>query len=292
MAEASRPFDLRGLLTGLGQMRPPVVYHSTGGYPEEIFVDLSKEEIERYQCSICFLVIRDPRQCCNAHLFCASCIYTWSNGGSEGSQLCPVCRVFGRYRPNANIRNRLLLKRVRCLEAGCEWKGQLKLYNGHHRNKHQRHLVVDAASRVATDGDDATTFRAQRRQVEEMMGNLGRQLERRRAGINALHRQREVARQEQMQEVHDLSHRLNTVSTNLNQLLTNMAADSKRYRRYIQTTENVMGSMPSLPQSVEPPVIGNAPHRRATETGASLTLRRRPHSATLRARPTSALWRT
>ena len=242
---------------------------------------------------------RDPRQCCNAHLFCASCIYTWTNGDSDGSQVCPVCRVFGRYRPNANVRNRLATKRVRCPEERCAWKGQLRQYTTHHRDKHERPLAVDAASRVATDGDDETNFRAQRRHVEAMMGDLSRQLERRRAGINALYRQREAARQEQMREVHDLSRRLGTVSTNLNQLLTNMAADSKRYRRYIQATESVMDSMPCLPSyslasnfgslAVEPPVVGSMPRRPAREYTASP---HRPHSAILRSRPTSALWRT
>ena len=46
MAEAPRPFDLSGLLAGICELTPTVTYHTTGGFPEEIFVDLSKEEIE------------------------------------------------------------------------------------------------------------------------------------------------------------------------------------------------------------------------------------------------------
>ena len=225
-----------------------------------------------------YLVVREPRQCCNAHLFCASCIDTWSSGGSDGSYLCPVCRVFGRYRPNANVRNRLAAKRVRCPESGCEWKGQLRKYSSHSRDKHTDCQMVDTASRAATDGDDETVLLAQRRRVEEMMGTLSRHLERRRRGIDSLYRQREAARREQMREVHDLSRRLGTVSTDLNQLMTNMAADSRRYRRYIHTTEHIMQSMPCLTASVEPPVIANMLRNRS---GTSLS-RTRPINAILR----------
>ncbi len=56
MAEAPRPFDLSGLLAGICELTPTVTYHTTGGFPEEIFVDLSKEEIERYQCSIWYVI--------------------------------------------------------------------------------------------------------------------------------------------------------------------------------------------------------------------------------------------
>ncbi len=80
-----------------------------------------------------FLILRDPRQCPSKHLFCSSCIFTWSLSSNEGRNKCPVCRTAGRYKPNFKLESLLSKKHVKCIEKACEWTGTLRGYRSHYK---------------------------------------------------------------------------------------------------------------------------------------------------------------
>jgi hypothetical protein len=86
-----------------------------GGFPEELFLDLTESEKETLTCGIwwvnslanggcsdyfhlfamclcSYLIVNDCRQCDNKHLFCHTCILAWSMTFGENSQKCPMCR--------------------------------------------------------------------------------------------------------------------------------------------------------------------------------------------------------
>ncbi|OWF56227.1 uncharacterized protein LOC110449832 [Mizuhopecten yessoensis] len=105
-----------------------------GGHPENIFVDLTEEEKEGFECSICYQILKDPRMCINNHKYCYPCIFVWTTSGyAENHSRCPVCRV---RMPDSYIRCRELaerigLKKVKCLVRSCKWKGPLKSLGTH-----------------------------------------------------------------------------------------------------------------------------------------------------------------
>ena len=130
---------------------------NVGGFPVEIFASLTEEEEAEYLCNIwsvsrslhgdvisgiaifegclttcfSFLILNEPRQCCNKHLFCETCIFAWSMTYGENSQKCPVCRSEQRkYEPNSDIRRLLWDKQVACPEDKCDHK--VLVYNYTH----------------------------------------------------------------------------------------------------------------------------------------------------------------
>ncbi|GAB1599264.1 bromodomain-containing protein DDB_G0280777-like [Argonauta hians] len=104
-----------------------------GGYPSDIFLPKPpKEELERLECGICFLVCKNPCHCVNKHQFCRSCVTVWSgSGNSENHNKCPVCRVSGYYLPSGTVADDLNCRQVRCLLRSCIWVGQLKNIHNH-----------------------------------------------------------------------------------------------------------------------------------------------------------------
>ncbi|XP_014771312.1 transcription factor mef2A [Octopus bimaculoides] len=104
-----------------------------GGYPPDILLQKpSKEELEKLECGICFLICKNPCHCVNKHQFCRSCVTVWSgSGNSENHNKCPVCRVSGYYLPSGAIADNLNNRQVRCLLRSCIWVGQLKNIHNH-----------------------------------------------------------------------------------------------------------------------------------------------------------------
>ncbi|KAH3828074.1 uncharacterized protein DDB_G0281497-like isoform X1 [Dreissena polymorpha] len=125
-----------------------------GGYPEEIFFTLSEEEKESLECSICYQILKDARQCENKHKFCHSCIYVWSTSGSPvNHSRCPVCRVEGLYMRNEQINAKISELLVKCHLKTCKWKGPLKRYEEHQHNTYPTHSL----SSLASTSDDYTS---------------------------------------------------------------------------------------------------------------------------------------
>ena len=72
------------------------------------------------------MVLNEPRQCDNKHLFCETCIFAWSMTYGENSQRCPVCRCEQkRYDTNVDVRRKLWDKVIRCPEDKCQFKVRL-----------------------------------------------------------------------------------------------------------------------------------------------------------------------
>ena len=93
------------------------------------FVD--EDLSEKYFCSICHLVARDPQQvsCCNI-LYCKSCLQKLQprNTYSRQSVGCPSCRKpLGNYFSDGRTEREIKSLKVYCTnsEEGCEWQGTI-----------------------------------------------------------------------------------------------------------------------------------------------------------------------
>ncbi|XP_050413182.1 uncharacterized protein LOC126827728 [Patella vulgata] len=141
MAEASLMALLEAMLSLA--VRPSLVRRPTpnikaGGYPDEIFLDLTDEKRDEYECSICYLMMKDVMECRNKHKFCFSCIQVWSTTGEFMNRVrCPVCRCEGHYTKNPVLDTKILMNRVRCTMKGCDWKGLLKYAETHKHSNYQ-----------------------------------------------------------------------------------------------------------------------------------------------------------
>ena len=97
-----------------------------------------------------YQVACDARQCVNNHQFCAACIHLWTNQSftSEGRNKCPVCRVTQpeSYAPNKEAANEMAGWAVQCVESSCRWRGVLKDYRRHLRDRHQKYLYSSSVS--------------------------------------------------------------------------------------------------------------------------------------------------
>lgn len=103
-----------------------------GGHPEDIFLDLSDEERDEIECSICYQILKDVRQCGNKHKFCYSCIFVWSTSGNPvNHSRCPVCRGEGLYVKNHSLDEKINSKTVKCSLKSCRWNGELKFLPSH-----------------------------------------------------------------------------------------------------------------------------------------------------------------
>ncbi|KAK3103571.1 hypothetical protein FSP39_020215 [Pinctada imbricata] len=127
--------DIQPLITLLEVMlnlSTPKVSVKPGGYSEDIFLELTDEEKAQFECTICYQVLKDPRQCPNKHKFCYSCIFVWSTSGPHSNHgKCPVCRTDGHYVRDRELEERIGKLRVKCHLKSCNWKGPLK-YMGKH----------------------------------------------------------------------------------------------------------------------------------------------------------------
>lgn len=130
---------LIGLLEVLLTLTTPKPRVKPGGYNEDIFEDLTEEEKEAFECSICYQILKEPQRCSNNHLFCYSCIYTWTTSSIQANHgRCPVCRVEGLYRNHSELEEQIGNKRVKCSLKSCNWKGPLKLLGGHRHTTYTR----------------------------------------------------------------------------------------------------------------------------------------------------------
>ena len=99
-----------------------------------------------------------------------------------------------------------------------------------------------------------------RQRLQNMFASFEERLTRRRRNIAAAYHERESQRRESMREVETLGRRLDSVSSNLMQLLDNMSRDSQRYRRYIRE----IPAIPDMPSIQLPNHIPN-PSRQLRE---------------------------
>ncbi|ESN94715.1 hypothetical protein HELRODRAFT_189494 [Helobdella robusta] len=107
-----------------------------GGFPEELFLQLSSQETETLSCNICFSIVNDCCQCLNAHKFCRSCIFTWSLSCLTNSDKCPVCRcVQDDYKPVEDVNKILFSKLVRCPIDACSEETTLELFLQHEHGR-------------------------------------------------------------------------------------------------------------------------------------------------------------
>lgn len=123
-----------------------------GGHPDEIFVDLSEEERDTLECSICYQILKDVRQCENKHKFCYSCIFVWSTSGHPiNHSRCPVCRVDGSYVRNYELDEIINDKKVKCSLKTCKWSGALKSLQSH------QHTTYTNPTRVTQPANEKAT---------------------------------------------------------------------------------------------------------------------------------------
>ncbi|CAG2202356.1 unnamed protein product [Mytilus edulis] len=120
-----------------------------GGHDNEIFLDLSKRERLEYKCSICRLILNQPQQCCNGHLYCLSCVKEWTK---RGNKTCPTCGAHATYSDNTDLRNIIESKYVRCESSMCAWKGRLERLKHHVADSHH-----SSDSSVSTERDSFST---------------------------------------------------------------------------------------------------------------------------------------
>lgn len=123
-----------------------------GGHPEEIFLDLTEEEKESIECSICYMILKDVHQCKNEHKFCQSCIVVWENSGhSSNHSRCPVCRAVGLYVKNSELDEKINNKKVKCSMNSCSWSGPLKLLPNHQHTTYTDPARLKQAGVIAND---------------------------------------------------------------------------------------------------------------------------------------------
>ena len=78
------------------------------------------------------LIIREPKQCSNGHLFCSSCVTAWLTCHQANLiSSCPVCRVHGSFEPNLTIGSSLAKRSVICPQENCSWHGHLAAFISH-----------------------------------------------------------------------------------------------------------------------------------------------------------------
>ncbi|KAK2167840.1 hypothetical protein LSH36_23g05075 [Paralvinella palmiformis] len=293
MASRRLDIDFTGLLMPIvtsTRSTPPqdrhddaIVRFKPGGYPDDMFFGLTDDERHTFECNICFLVAKDPRQCVNAHLFCATCIFTWTLSSSgDNRDKCPVCRSPGRYRPDLKAESRLNRKHVVCTEDRCKWKGTLSAFKKHQKVAHSASnesllppVILPAMSRgysrleSSTDSEemrwrivrdaglfpesrgpsvDQQTARGRRR-LSHLFEAFSTELEHRRRSIDEHYRVREAHRLDQLNEVESLGRRLDDVSADLDRLMSDMTRDSDRYHGYIRTSMDMEDSLLALSQS-------------------------------------------
>ncbi|XP_071082724.1 uncharacterized protein [Haliotis cracherodii] len=112
-----------------------------GGYSEDIFLNLTEEDKEEFECSICYQILKDTMLCSNKHKYCHSCIYVWSTSGVHLNRTrCPVCRTNGSYSRDTELDNKIKVKEVKCSMTGCNWTGKLMYLLSH------RHTNYDSNS--------------------------------------------------------------------------------------------------------------------------------------------------
>ncbi|KAK3605839.1 hypothetical protein CHS0354_002477 [Potamilus streckersoni] len=106
-----------------------------GGHSEDIFLDLTEDEKEELECSICYNILKETRECSNKHRFCYSCIFVWSTSGNPINHgRCPMCRADGYYVRNKAVDEIINQKRVKCSMENCNWTGPLKELGSHKHN--------------------------------------------------------------------------------------------------------------------------------------------------------------
>ncbi|XP_046840042.1 influenza virus NS1A-binding protein homolog B-like [Xenia sp. Carnegie-2017] len=99
--------------------------HSYGGYERRRFVD---EIHQRFVCSICLKVFKDPVQCPNEHYFCHTCIERYL----LASKRCPQCRCLltrETLRISRFVREMLNDFDIRCVNVNRGCPDVIKLHN-------------------------------------------------------------------------------------------------------------------------------------------------------------------
>ena len=102
---------------------------ATGGYNYK-FVD--GEPPNKYICTICILVSRDPQQAnCCGHVYCKSCLQQLKDKGQNFK--CPICRhdLTNNCFPDTIVDQEIKSLQVYCtndkqVDNSCSWKGKLK----------------------------------------------------------------------------------------------------------------------------------------------------------------------
>ena len=206
-----------------------------------------------------FLILRDPRECPNHHLFCASCIFRWSMNFGETNSKCPVCRTEGRYKPCAKTDSKLAIKHVKCPNTDCTWAGKLRDFKWHRRSHNDNSddesvelpVITPRGSNSETASRSQTSMSefphsgvSSRQRLQHLMDTFHERLQQRRQHIEQHQREQERMRQESVQEVERLSRRLGDVSSNLVRLLDNMHEDSRRYHRYVNEVQDILPPPP------------------------------------------------
>ncbi|XP_003390492.1 PREDICTED: TNF receptor-associated factor 5-like [Amphimedon queenslandica] len=112
-----------------------------GGYE---FKFVTGEPRDEYQCHICTLVARDPRQvtCCS-NIYCKSCLDTLKEKGQ--GFICPTCRssLEGKYFKDGRAEREIKSLKVYCTntDSGCQWMGTIKDIDTHLNNSCTYQLV-------------------------------------------------------------------------------------------------------------------------------------------------------
>ncbi|XP_064633549.1 mucin-2-like [Lineus longissimus] len=128
---------LDNILSSIAPPAPPVPKIKAGGHPEDIFVNLTENDKDEFECCVCYMILKDAQQCKNKHKFCSSCIMAWTlTSTSLGADKCPVCRCEGEYVPCDILNARLSYKRVKCQKEDCDWTGFLKDFESHEHNQY------------------------------------------------------------------------------------------------------------------------------------------------------------
>lgn len=119
---------------------------SDDGYDSDLF--LNAEKAAEFKCAICTCICKDPVETTPCgHLYCRGCLQSHLNINSvsdlnkkqeEELSCCPSCRAAIEETSSSKFVERQVSKlRVKCANhaEGCEWKGELKYFKAHLREK-------------------------------------------------------------------------------------------------------------------------------------------------------------
>lgn len=106
----------------------------------EIFAEMAPQD---FVCPICELVMKNPNQCTNGHLFCLDCLHEWLRIREE----CPTCKCLvtqnGSGKPSQNLFARNVIGKLQCrCSLGCAWTGTLEELQSHIHNDCVEEIVL------------------------------------------------------------------------------------------------------------------------------------------------------
>ncbi|XP_070581858.1 TNF receptor-associated factor 2-like [Ptychodera flava] len=107
-----------------------------------------EDRAEKFLCTSCSMVMKDPQQSFCGHRFCLSCVHRLSRINDQYQ--CPACfredssegSIFNidTLFPDRGIYREMKDLRTRCTNVGCWWQGVFRQYEAHHERCKQEEI--------------------------------------------------------------------------------------------------------------------------------------------------------